>query len=65
MSRPEIWGSDGPVSLPQPLPTTDTDMAEMDGFCFTPDGLRPRLSLADREELLANAFRPEPKGDQA
>ena len=53
------WGTDGVVSLPEALPTTDTAIADMEGFCFTPDGIRVNISRTEREELLASAFRPE------
>ena len=52
------WGTDGVVSLPQSLPSTDVAMVDFEGFCFTPDGLRINLTSADRESLLLNAFRP-------
>lgn len=56
--RRSTWGTDGVVSLPQPLVTTDTDLADMEGFCFTPLGLRVNLSLTDHEELLGSGYGP-------
>lgn len=53
------WGTDGVVSLPQALETTDTALVDFEGFCFTPDGIRVNLTRAEREDLLLSAFRPE------
>jgi hypothetical protein len=53
------WGTDGVISLPQALPTTDTAIVDFEGFCFTPDGIRINLTQADREGLLLSAYRPE------
>lgn len=53
------WGTDGVVSLPQALPSTDTALVDFEGFCFTPDGIRINLTRAEREDLLLSAFRPE------
>lgn len=52
------WGTDGVVSLPQPMPTTDTAMVDMEGFCFTPNGLRVNISRVDHEELLGQGYSP-------
>lgn len=52
------WGSDAPVSLPQALDSTDVQMADMEGFCFTPDGLRVNISVAEREDIIAQSHRP-------
>lgn len=62
MSTPHqdsVWGSDGVISLPQPLETTDTDMVDMEGFCFTPLGLRVNVSNADRERIITSGYSPE------
>lgn len=56
------WGTDGVISMPQPLDTTDTAMVDMEGFCFTPDGLRVNVSRAEREDVIASAFKPERSG---
>lgn len=53
-----IWGTDGQVSLPQPMHTTDTEMVDFDGFCFTPEGLRVNISRADHEGLLHEGYGP-------
>lgn len=59
MTKHVAWGSDGVISMPQALDTTDTAMADMEGFCFTPDGIRVNVSHADREELLAQGYGPQ------
>lgn len=53
------WGTNGPMSLPKALDSTDVSMVDFEGFCFTPDGLRLNLSKAEREDLLANTFKPD------
>ena len=53
------WGTDGVVSMPRPLPSTDTSMVDFEGFCFTPDGIRINITQAEREDLLMSAFTPE------
>jgi hypothetical protein len=58
------WGSDGVISMPQALDTTDTAMADMEGFCFTPDGLRVNISHADREDILSRGYGPQFGGEQ-
>lgn len=52
------WGTDGVVSLPKPMETTDTEMVDMEGFCFTPLGLRVNLSRVDHEDLLGSGYTP-------
>lgn len=59
MTRNIRWGSSAPISMPQALPTTDTAMADMEGFCFTPDGLRINISISEREDIIAQGFGPE------
>lgn len=61
MSAEVPWGTDGVVSMPQPLPSTDIEMVDMEGFAFTPDGIRINVSRAEREDLLNSAFRPQRK----
>lgn len=58
MNEKEIWGTDGVVSMPVPMETTDTEMVDMQGFCFTPQGLRINLSVVEREELLQTGYGP-------
>jgi hypothetical protein len=54
-----MWGTDGVVSMPQPVTTTDTESVDMEGFVFTPDGLKINISRSEREDIIASAFRPE------
>lgn len=53
------WGTDGVVSMPQPLESTEVEMVDFEGFAFTPDGIRVNVSRAEREDTIASAFRPE------
>jgi hypothetical protein len=54
-----MWGTDGVISMPQPLDTTDTALVDMEGFCFTPDGLRINISHAEREDIIAHGYGPQ------
>lgn len=45
--------------MPQPVTTTDTESVDMEGFVFTPDGLKINISRSEREDIIASAFRPE------
>lgn len=56
--REQIWGSDTFISLPQPLEDTNVEMIDMQGFCFTPQGLRVNASNVDRDELLMSGYGP-------
>lgn len=53
------WGSDGQISLPQPMENSDVEMADFEGFCFTPDGIRINLTSVDRETILADGYAPQ------
>jgi len=63
--KPTRWGSDSPVSMPQALDTTETAIAHMEGFCFTPDGIRLDISSAEREGVLMQGYGPQGAPDAA
>jgi hypothetical protein len=50
------WGSDVPVSMPQPL--EDVGLVPMFGFVFTINGLRHDISEADHERLSRSGYTP-------
>jgi hypothetical protein len=52
------WGSDVPVSMPQPLPPGVVGIVPMGGFVMTRDGLFPDLSAADHERLSTPSYAP-------
>ncbi|MFD8656168.1 hypothetical protein [Streptomyces mirabilis] len=52
------WGSDVPVSMPQPLPKDVVGVVPMGGFVMTESGLFPDLSAADHEWLSRPTFAP-------
>lgn len=56
------WGTDGVISMPEPLDTTDVEMADMEGFCFTPDGIRINVSRAEREDTISHGYGPGGSG---
>ncbi len=53
-----VWGTNGVPSLPQAIDNDQVRRVDMQGFCFTPYGLRVNLSEVDREELFLSAYRP-------
>lgn len=55
--RTNRWGTDVPVSLPDPLEERGR-VAPMGGFVFTENGLRHDISLDEREELFHPVFAP-------
>lgn len=46
------WGSDVPISMPEPLRTDRVAYVDMDAFCFTLRGIAHNLSDADYEAYL-------------
>lgn len=53
------WGSDAPVSMPEPLPRDlSGNTVAMDGFVMTENGLFHDLSAADHETLSRPTFAP-------
>ncbi|MCX4799550.1 hypothetical protein OG497_37475 [Streptomyces sp. NBC_01242] len=52
------WGSDVPVSMPQPLPPDVIGVVPMSGFVMTESGLFPDLSAADHERLSRPTYAP-------
>jgi hypothetical protein len=50
------WGSDVPVSMPEPL--IGGGMVPMFGFTFTRNGLFPDISEADHERLSLPTYAP-------
>jgi hypothetical protein len=58
VTDPGAWGSDGKISMPVPIENPDVAMADFEGFCFTPDGIRVNLTSADRDELIRSGFGP-------
>ncbi|MFE6000306.1 hypothetical protein ACFQ6C_26155 [Streptomyces sp. NPDC056454] len=52
------WGSDVPVSMPQPLPPGVVGIVPMGGFTMTESGLFPDLSAADHEYLSRPSYAP-------
>lgn len=54
-----IWGSDAPVSMPEPLDPDTPGLVPMGGFVFTEWGLRFDLSEADHEVLRTPTYAPQ------
>lgn len=54
------WGSDVPISKPEPLTpdVTDPGSVPMYGFCFTVHGLRHDLNAADQEAVFIPGYAP-------
>jgi hypothetical protein len=64
VTEPIHWGSDVPVSLPQPLAEDNPGVVPMDGFCFTPNGLFFDLSEADYQRISSPTFAPDNPQEQ-
>lgn len=59
MSTPAYWGADVPISMPLPLQDDNPGLIDMDGFCFTANGLAHNLSQADWGMLSVPTFSPQ------
>jgi hypothetical protein len=59
MSDPTNWGASVRVSMPAPLSPDNPGLVDMDGFCFTANGIAHNLSLVDWEKLAVPTFSPE------
>lgn len=59
MTEKITWGTDGKISLPKPLETTYVEMVDMEGFCFTPDGLRANFTVSERDDLITQGYGPQ------
>lgn len=53
------WASDGKISVPQAMETTEAEAADFEGFCFTPDGIRVNLSASERETIISEGYAPQ------
>lgn len=53
-----VWGTDGVPSMPKALDVPGATMIDMEGFVFTPFGLRVNMTDVDREELLRSGYGP-------
>lgn len=52
------WGSDVPISMPEPPPTDVPRSVKFGGFAFGPNGLVPDLTQSDLDNLLQPFFAP-------
>ena len=52
----DTWGSDGPVSVPEPAAFAVG--VSFGGFCFGAGGMQHELSRTDLEEVFAPTFEP-------
>lgn len=55
-----LWGTDTPISMPEPLSPTTTIHVDMGGFGFTEGGIAHNFSEADMEALTTPTFLPAP-----
>lgn len=65
-SSTSSWGSDVPVSMPQPIPADQIDDLNMPmyGFRFSPRGLQHDLTTSDIEAILAERYLPRTHNEQ-
>ncbi len=53
-----VWGSDAPVSMPQPIRDEDQQV-DFGGFVFTTGGMAHGITEVDVEAVYAPTFSPE------
>lgn len=58
MNNASHWGASVPISMPQPLDPNVSGVVDMDGFCFTANGIAHNLSRADWERVAIPTFAP-------
>lgn len=63
MGNDYAWGSDVPVSMPEPIEPSDI-LLDFGTHVFTPDGMKLNMSAAVRAEVMASAYRPIDKGER-
>lgn len=56
------WGSDVPVSMPQPVPDGVASLVPMGGFTMTVNGLFHDLNRAEYEALSRPTYAPRDPG---
>jgi hypothetical protein len=59
------WGTDVPVSMPEPIDETEILLPIGDSHVFTPDGMKVHMSKAVRAEITSRVYRPVDQGDPA
>lgn len=62
MSDVTSWGSDVPISMPEPIDESEV-LIDMGSHAFTPDGLRIVMSRSVREEIVSSSYTPVDGGD--
>lgn len=56
----DLWGSDTPISMPEPLDPAQPILADLSGgFGFTSGGIAHDLGESDLEALMHPHFSPE------
>lgn len=59
------WGTDVPVSMPEPIDEADIILPLGQSHVFTANGMRLHTSRAVVAEIVANSYTPVDKGDPA
>lgn len=54
----QSWGSDGPISMPEPLDRDQLVYVDMGGLCMTLHGIAHRFTQADWEAYVYPRFAP-------
>lgn len=62
-SEETVWGTDGVPSFPVAKKDNSARQIDMQGFCFTPDGIRIDITEIEREEFLSQGWGPVPRGE--
>jgi hypothetical protein len=66
LSGSQLWGTDTPISMPEPLTTVQQIYVDMGGFGFTAGGIAHNFREADLEVYATPTFLPIPsvEGDR-
>lgn len=54
----ELWGTDTPISMPEPLGKNQTVYVDFGGFAFTEGGIAHNLTQAGLEVYTTPSFLP-------
>lgn len=56
----ELWGTDTPISMPEPLSKNQTVHVDFGGFAFTEGGIAHNITTAGLEIYTTPSFLPTP-----
>lgn len=60
MATSELWGTDTPISMPEPVSSSQPILVDMGGFGFTQSGIAHNITRAGLEVYTTPSFLPSP-----